>query len=203
MEEAGQSTIVVALDLQNDIVHPEGKVGRHGPARMAEERGLLAKARGVMDAARARGIGVVHVRVGYRADFSDALSVSPRVARLKEAGALVLGTWGTEFVDDAAPRGDELVFTKQSVDPFVSTNLANWLLRRGARELVIFGVATNLVVESTARHGDDLGFAVTVLEDCCASLNAELHAFSAERVLPMFGRVTSSDALLEEWGGQR
>jgi len=203
MSHAIHDTAVVALDLENDLVDPEGSIGRAGLAAMVAERNVLDNAARVMAAARARGIPVLHVRVAFRADYADALSVAPRVAALKKSGAVVAGTWGTEFAPAVAPRNDELVFTKQSVNPFVSTGIGNWLLRHGVRDLVLFGVATNLVVESTARHADDLGFAVTVLEDCSASPNPAWHDFAVREILPMFGRVTDSRALLEEWRAQR
>jgi len=192
-------TAVLALDLQNEIVHPEGKIGRGALAASVAERNLLARARRVMEAARRREKPVVHVRLGFRADHADALSVAPRVARLKEQGAAVLGTWGTDFPAEVAPRPDELVFTKQCVNPFLTTNLAVWLMRHGVQELVLFGVATNLVVESSARHADDQGFAVTVVEDCCASPNPEWHDFAVRNMLPLFGRVVSSEQLIAEW----
>jgi nicotinamidase-related amidase len=58
--------------------------------------------------------------------------------------------------------------------------------------VVLAGVATNLVVESTARAADDAGLAVTVLEDCCASPNPVWHQFSIDNMIPLFGEVSSS-----------
>ena len=46
---------------------------------------------------------------------------------------------------------------------------------RGIKQLLIGGIVTNLVVESTARAADDAGFAVTALEDLCAAPSAEWH----------------------------
>jgi biuret amidohydrolase len=88
------------------------------------------------------------------------------------------------------------VFTKQSVNPFLTTGLLNWLVRRRVEELVIFGVSTNQVVEATARHADDIGLSVVVLEDCCAAGDAQMHEFAATKTLPIFARVTSSEAFL-------
>jgi nicotinamidase-related amidase len=91
-----------------------------------------------------------------------------------------------------------VVFTKQCVNPFFNTGLMTWLLQRGVKELVLGGVVTNLVVEATARAADDAGFAVTVLEDCCAAPNAEWHNFSTKNILPLFGRVIASAEFLAE-----
>jgi nicotinamidase-related amidase len=89
-----------------------------------------------------------------------------------------------------------MIVTKQCVNPFFNTGLLSWLLKNGIKEIAIGGVATNLVVEATARYADDAGLAVTVLEDCCASPNPEWHRFSVEKMLPLFGRVISSSEFL-------
>ena len=183
---------LLLLDLQNEMVDPRGKIGSGGLAKIVEERGVLANAVRARDLARRNNLPVVFVRLGFRADHADVLSVAPRIARLKAHGAAVLGTWGTEFPTLLAPREEDLVVTKQCVNPFYGTSLLNWLLSRRITRVVIGGVATNLVVESTARAADDAGLAVTVLEDCCASPNPTWHAFSIENMIPLFGEVSSS-----------
>jgi biuret amidohydrolase len=188
-------TALLLLDLQNEMVDPKGKVGAGGLAKVVAERGVLANARHALDAARSAQMDVVHVRLGFRADYADALSVAPRIAKMKEHGAAVAGTWGTEFPELLAPRPNELVVTKQCVNPFFNTGLMNWLLHRRVEKLVFGGVATNLVVEMTARAADDAGFALTVLEDCCAAPNPAWHAFSVENILPMFATVSSTRAV--------
>jgi nicotinamidase-related amidase len=180
---------LLLLDLQNEMVDPAGKVGGGGLSGIVAERKVLQNAAAALAAARQRGLLVGHVRLGFRPDYADSLSVAPRITKLKAAGAAIVGTWGCEFPAQVAPLDSEPVFTKQCVNPFFNTSLLVWLLRRGVTGLVIGGVATNLVVEATARAADDAGFAVTVLEDCCASPNAAWHKFSIDSMLPMFGRV--------------
>ncbi len=193
-------TALLLLDLQNEMVDPKGKIGGGGLAKVVEERGVLAAAARALATARDRQTPVVFVRLGFRADYADALSVAPRVARLKANGAAVLGSWGTEFPEAIAPRADELIVTKQCVNPFNNTGLLNWLWSRGVKRIVIGGVVTNLVVESTARAADDSGLAITVLEDCCAAPNPDWHRFSVENILPMFGEVSSSEKFVAALG---
>jgi nicotinamidase-related amidase len=185
-------TALLLLDLQNEMVDPKGKVGGGGLAKIVEERRVLDNAAKTLETARAKGLKIAHIRLGFRPDYADALSVAPRIAKLKEHGAAVLGTWGTEFPDKVKPRDDEMIVTKQCVNPFFNTGLLSWLAKNGIKEIAIGGVATNLVVEATARYADDAGLAVTVLEDCCASPNPEWHRFAIEKMLPLFGRVISS-----------
>ena len=187
-----QKTALLLLDLQNEMVDAKGKVGGAGLAKVVAERGELNNARHALEAARSAKMDIVHVRLGFRPDYADALSVAPRVTKMKENGAAIAGTWGTEFPELLAPRADELVITKQCVNPFFNTGLMTWLLHRGVHKLVFGGVVTNLVVEMTARAADDAGFALTVLEDCCAAPNPAWHAFSVDNILPLFATVSSS-----------
>lgn len=186
------STALLLLDLQNEMVDPKGAVGRAGLAAQVVERKVLENAGVALDVARDAGVAVVHVRLGFRADYLDALSVAPRIGKLKEAGAAIVGSWGCEIHERVAPRDDELIVTKQCVNPFFNTNLLSWLHHRKICRLVFGGVATNLVVEATARFADDAGFEVVVLEDCCASPNPDWHKFSVECHLPLFGELTTS-----------
>jgi len=186
---------LLLLDLQNEMVDPKGKVGAGGLAKVVADRQVLPNARYALDKARATGMDVVHVRLGFRSDYADALSRAPRVAKMKEHGAVIAGTWATEFPELVAPLPSELVITKQCVNPFFNTGLMNWLHRRGIEHLIFGGVVTNLVVEMTARAADDAGFALTVLEDCCAAPNPAWHAFSVENILPMFATVSTTRAV--------
>jgi nicotinamidase-related amidase len=188
----GPDTALLLLDLQNEMVDPKGKIGGGGLAKVVQERGVIETASKVLNAARARALKIAYVRLGFRPDYADALSVAPRIAKLKESGAAILNTWGTEFPEKLAPRADEMIITKQCVNPFFNTGLLSWLQKNGITKVALGGVATNLVVESTARYADDAGLAVTVIEDCCASPNAEWHRFSIEKMLPLFGAVVSS-----------
>ena len=189
-------TALLILDIQNDLVHPEGVIGRTGFSTVVAQRRLLEKIAGVQNAMRQHGNPVVFVRVGFRADYQDVMSRAPRVAWLKEQKGVVLGTWATEFPPEIAPRPDEMIYNKLAVNPFLNTGLAVWLMRRGITTLALCGVHTHMVVDSTARNADDLGFIVKVLEDCCASPDMNIHRYEMEKILPLFGEVTSSAAFI-------
>lgn len=190
---AHQQTALLLLDLQNEMVDGAGKIGGGGLAKVVEERGVLTKAAKVLAAARSQAMPVVFVRLGFRADYADALSVAPRVQKLKGNNACVLGTFGTEFPDVIKPEAGELIITKQCVNPFHNTGLMNWLFANGIKKIIIGGVVTNLVVESTARAADDAGLAITVLEDLCAAPSPAWHQFAIENTLPLFAEITTSD----------
>lgn len=185
-------TALLVLDMQNELIDPKGKVGAEGFARVVQERKLVEKTREVLDAVRAKGLPVVFVRVGFRADYADAISQSARLARLKKMQAIVIGTWGLEFPEAIKPLDTEMIYTKRAVNPFFNTGLLTWLHHHGITTLALCGVYTHMVVDSTARYADDSGFVVKVLEDCCASPDPEVHRIECEKILPLFGTVLSS-----------
>ena len=55
-----------------------------------------------------------------------------------------------------------LVADNQKLSGLAGNNVVRWLLDRAISTVFITGVATNLTVEQTARHGTDLGFTVYV-----------------------------------------
>lgn len=188
---------LVLLDLQNEMVDPAGKVGAHGLASIVEERGMLVNARRCLDAARAAGMAVVHVRLGFRPDYADCLSVAARIAGLKANRAAILGEFGTEFHPAVAPLATELVITKQCVNPFFNTGLLTWLMHKGIRRLYLGGVATHLVVESAARFADDAGFEPVVIEDIYAAPKPILHDHFITHIAPAIGTVSNTQAFCE------
>jgi biuret amidohydrolase len=189
---------LLLLDLQNEMVDPAGKVGAHGLAKIVEERGVLTNAKRCLDAARAAGMPVVHVRLGFRPDYSDCLSVAARIGGLKNNRAAIVGEFGTEFHPTVAPLDGELIITKQCVNPFFNTGLMTWLMQHGIKRLYLGGVATHLVVESSARFADDAGFAPVVIEDICAAPNPALHDHFINMIAPAVGTVSNTEAFVAE-----
>ena len=188
-------TALLVCDVQNDLVDSKGKVGAGGLAKIVADRNVLSNLKGVIAKARGKGWPVVYVGLGYREDYQDVLSVAPRIAKARENKVAVRGHWGAEFHPDIAPQAGDVVFYKQCVNPFFGTSLLEWLRSKRVENLFIAGTATNFVVESAARYADDAGFAVSVIEDCCASPNPAWHEFAVTQILPVFGRVVASSGV--------
>jgi nicotinamidase-related amidase len=72
-------------------------------------------------------------------------------------------------IDELVPAAGEPVITKTSHNAFTTTNLQQVLTARGVRELTVCGLRTEQCVETTARVGSDLGYAVTFVTDATAT----------------------------------
>src|SRR5882757_2160631 len=112
MAESNAAALLV-LDVQNDLVHPDGKIGSQGLAKIVAERDVLANLRTLIAKVRRSGGTVVYMGLGYRDDYADVLSVAPRIAKARENKIATLGSWGAAFHDTVAPEAGDLVFHKQ------------------------------------------------------------------------------------------
>ncbi|GAA1816549.1 cysteine hydrolase [Actinomadura chokoriensis] len=164
-------------------------------AAQIAERGVLATAERVLGAARAAGTLVVHVRLAFDPSYRLRTNRLPRFDPYEEQRAMLADSPEAQIVKALAPVAGEPVIDKGCVDPFVGTALRDVLAAEGVTEVVLGGVATNLVVESAARHASDSGLQVTVVEDMCASFRPDFHAFSVANMLPLFGSVVGSAEL--------
>jgi nicotinamidase-related amidase len=171
-------SVVVALHLQNEVLHPDGKI-RFGFAEGAAGRaGVVKAARGVLDGARRHGVPGVSVRIAFRPDFKDVVANCEIFRRVAASGAMAEGSWGAEFFDGLGPRPDEFVVHHTRINGFHGSALEETLGRYRPRTLVLLGIATNYVVEHTARHACDMGYRVVVVRDACSAATAEAHEAS-------------------------
>lgn len=67
---------------------------------------------------------------------------------------------------------------------------------RDVTDLILTGVATNFVVEGTARQAADLGYRVLIARDCCASASVEHQNFTLDHILPFLATVTTSPEII-------
>ncbi len=171
---------VLALHYQNDVLHPDGRIrvglAADDPARAQ----VLGAAAALLEGARARGWPIIHVRVAYRPDYADLIQNAPILKAVATIGAVQDGSWGADFYEPLAPRPspDEFVLKHTRINAFYGTPLEILLRAVQANRLLIAGVATHSVVESTVRHAVDCGFEVTVAADACASANPAAHEAS-------------------------
>jgi nicotinamidase-related amidase len=176
---------VLCMDMQNFTVRnlPEDRKKR-----------LLGATRRVLDAARAGGVTVIYVTVGRRPDFSSPRNKFTSAARRNtvspEAEAERLA-----IVAEVAPVGDEPIVRKPRMNAFFGSELQTMLTARDIDTLMLTGVATNFVVESTARYAVDSDYRVILLEDCCAAAEEEAHTRAIASMTPLVHIATSEDFL--------
>jgi len=175
--DPGRSALLV-MHFQNYGVHPEGywasqSVSGWPPAAMSVAIENTARA---VAAARTKRLPVIYVGAAWRKGHPDMNMNIPAFASGPDRS--VEGTWGADFYDALKPAEGEIVIINRSVSALAGTELDRFLRVRDINTLLLAGVATNGVVEGTAREAVDLGYRAIVLEDCCASEGQEMHDFS-------------------------
>jgi nicotinamidase-related amidase len=187
---------LIALHYQNDICHPDGRVPFSLDRTSPEAAAFLAASVRALSAARGRGMTIVHVHIGFADDYSDL----PRHGRLfrkaAELGALKRGSWGAAPFEGFEPGPGEDVLWHSCNSAFRNTGLEALLRKHDADRLYVMGLATQFSVEHTIRDATDMGFAVTLLSDCCASGDMEAHRASL-RSMAMLAEIETSAALTQ------
>lgn len=185
--------MLLVMDMINDLVHPDGPNAKTYVAT-GRARGVYANTAAAIAKARAAGVPVGYVRVGFSSDYRECPPASPVFSRARELGLFKLGTWGTEVLPELAPQPQDFDIVKHRVSPFYGTRLEPILRAQGIGQLVLCGVSTNGVVSAGAREGHDRDHFCTILEDCCCGATEEEHNFAVAG-LRRFAEITQVGAL--------
>ena len=188
-----EHTALLVMDFENDIVHENGAFKDFGFAAMVQQNDVLAKTARLLDAARSGGVRVIYVSVKFRPGYPERPANGGLFGGLVQANALVEGTWGAQIHEAVTPRDEEPVVTKRAVSAFYGSDLAAMLATGAIDTLLLTGVATNFVVEGTAREATDRGFNVVVVGDCCASVSQEAHDAALNTALPFLSTISNLD----------
>ena len=179
---------VLPMDLQRGVVS----------VYVRDDR-FVERVADVLRRARQQRLPIIHVKVAFRPGvpeasprnlFLSAVRASPPHQQFfeGESGAIHPGL-GAENTD--------LTVTKARVSAFAGSDLDLLLRAQGVDTVVLFGIATSGVVLSTALQAADLDYRVVILKDCCADLDADVHACLIEKILPRQAAVLSSSEFLQ------
>ncbi|GAC34226.1 cysteine hydrolase family protein [Paraglaciecola polaris] len=191
------STALICIDFINDIVHPDGKVAKHGNADFIARNDTLSKVEQLQTWAKNKDYLVIHVKIGFSDNYNPHPTTSPLFGSAKKNNIFVSDTWGTEFIAQLANQGNDLLIEKRRVNAFYSTPLADILRSHNISQLILCGCATDLAVQSTARDAHDRDFIVTVVSDCCVAKNEDVHN-STLQLLTRIASVTSLETILKQ-----
>lgn len=189
-------TAILIMDCQNDIVHENGKMAAMSNGampRIIKERNVLGTIARLAAAGRRAGVPIIHVRHAYRPDYLDLPRNMPLLRGAQKAESLKDGTWGAEIHEAVAPQGNDVVIVKTRVSSFYASPLEALLSAQGITHLVLTGIATDGVVEGTARDGADRGYFIVIPEDTCATMSEEAHRVVLKGVLGFLSTVCKAD----------
>jgi nicotinamidase-related amidase len=192
------NAIYLVCDMINDLVHEDGPNGKKGYGPILARRKTIANTAEAIRKARAAGVKIGYVRVGFSPDYRECPPGSRIFQGAKKAGLFKLGEWGTEVHPALAPQPGDFDIVKHRVSPFFATSLEAILRSNGIGRLYVSGVSTSGAVLSAAKDGHDRDYDVYVLEDCSAALTDEQHQAVIEQMQRMTTILTSKDVTFAE-----
>jgi nicotinamidase-related amidase len=194
MELNKSTTAFLACHWENDIVGSDGAFAPYYRARL-EDHEVLPVAKRLLDGARRSGVRVVYTRVAFAEGHRDLVTNIPLLGIVAHQQCLREGTPGTEIIDELAPEADDWIVTNTKVSAFAASDLDQRLRDAGIDTVVLFGVATNLSVESTGRSAGDLGYRVVLVADACEAATDQAHVATLES-FALLGEVAAAEEVL-------
>ena len=192
---------LIIQDLQNDVIIEGGAFADSGSPEHAKEQNVVENVAALADTCRSKGIPVIHVWYIVE-EGAPGLKLNAGLFNgLKDANALVRGTWGAAPADGLEPKDGDLIVEKMRMSAWQGTRLENLLAGFGRDTIIVTGAWTNMSIEHTSRTGADKGYFMVVPEDGCSTMNADWHNASINYALQNVSTVTTCAAVTDALAG--
>jgi nicotinamidase-related amidase len=184
MEQNSKNSALLVMDVQVGIV-----------AMLPNGAALLDSVAKAITYARSNNIPVIYVVVGFRPGGPEISMNNKGFAASKERFSTVNMDEFMTVHPSVAPQAGELTVVKRRVSAFAGSDLEVVLRAFDIKHMVLTGIATSGVVLSTLREASDKDYKMTVISDCCADGDEEVHRVLTTKVFPRQADVVT----LEEW----
>ena len=199
-------TALLIIDMQRDFLEPGGFGAMLGND-VSLLRSAIAPCKAVLEAARKKGLFIVHTREGHSPDMSDCppakLARGKLATKIGDPGPmgriLIRGEAGHDIIPELYPIAGEPVIDKPGKGAFFATDLGLKLKNRGIRTIIVCGVTTEVCVNTTVREANDRGFECLVVSDATGSYFPEFQRVALEMIKAqggIFGWVAPSEAVV-------
>jgi len=186
MGQKTQNTALLVMDMQMGIL---------GSFPNAEA--LTGKVLQAIDFARSKHMPVIYVTVGFRQGTPEISLSNKSFGAGKERFANVNMEEFMRIAPELAPAEGEVTVVKRRISAFTGSDLEVVLRAKGIQHVILTGIATSGVVLSTIREAADKDYQITILADCCADADEEVHRVLTTKVFPRQADVLN----VAEWVG--
>ncbi|SEF42074.1 Nicotinamidase-related amidase [Caloramator fervidus] len=180
---------ILVIDMLNDFVGEKATLRCPGADLIVPNLQRLFKWVRERRASGKDDVQLVHIQEAHRKNDADF--------RVRPVHA-VKGTWGSDFIEELKPEGDEYIVQKRRHSGFAYTDLDLYLREENIDTVVLTGVWTNVCVRSTASDALHHAYKVIVLSDGTQSKTQEMHE-SGLRDLSLFAKIMTIDEYIEAW----
>jgi len=173
MEQNNNNTTLLVMDMQPVIV-----------GTFPNAINVVSKVGQAIAHARQNGLRVIYVTVGFRQGAPEVSTNNKGVAAAKQKfGSLKMDEFARVH-PDLAPQEGDITVLKRRLSAFSGSDLDMVLRAFGIQHLVLAGLSTGGVVLSTLREAVDKDYRLTVLADCCADADEEVHRVLTTKIFP-------------------
>ena len=156
---------LIIQDLQNDVIIEGGAFADSGAPAHATAQNVVGNVADLAAACRSAGVPVIHVWYIVEEGAAGLKQNAALFQGVKEANALVRGTWGAAPADGLEAQDGDHIVEKMRMNGFYETRLDILLRGLGVDTIIVSGAWTNMSIEHTSRHGADAGYEVVVPSD--------------------------------------
>lgn len=193
MTDAGTGDLrraLVLVDVNNAFFHERGQF------HYAAASDVLQGIRALLDAARAAGTLVVHVREAHHPGLDD-------FELTKLPAHCIAGEFDAEPYPGFEAADGEPEIGKRRYSAFFGTELDLLLREQGIREVIFAGVKTNVCMRASVQDAFAHGFRPVLVRGAVNSNRPNLHEAALEDVERYFGEVIDLDEGLARLSGRR
>jgi len=158
---------LLVIDMLGDFIYEDGAL----PVKGAAE--LIPRINQRIKEFRRRGEPVIFIADSHAPDDRE-FEIWPKHC--------IRGSEGAKVVEELDKREEDEVVEKTTYSAFYNTRLEDVLREKGAEELVLMGVLTDICVLHTAADAAMRGYRVRVLKGCTASSAKENHEWALKHM---------------------
>jgi nicotinamidase-related amidase len=177
-------TALLVMDVQGSIVENLNQ----------NKENYLKKIQKAVDFAHQNEILVIYIVVRFREGYPELNLDNRMFANIKERSKNISIDQENPLTSPVLKVTEkDLVITKKRVSAFAGNDLEMILKAKNIKKLTLCGIATSGVVLSTLRYAADQDYIITVISDCCADQDEEVHNVLINKVFPRQAEVVSLD----------
>jgi|BEDMetMinimDraft_2_1075160.scaffolds.fasta_scaffold02613_2 nicotinamidase-related amidase len=171
------NSVLVVWDVQETLVNS-----------IFNKEEFISKLKELIEAARKYSVPIVYTKITPYPD-----KFQPRYFRRSFNPG--------DIIKEVYPEEGDVVLNKNTPSIFVGTNFELMLRNVGITTIVFTGIATNIGVETSARHAQALGFLPVIAKEAVSSSDKEAHERSLANLSKLMP-VLSNKEIIERWSSE-
>lgn len=184
MDQKTDNSALLVMDMQAGIL-----------GRLSDASKILINVSAAIAHARVKKIHVIYIVVGFRQGAPEISMNNKGFAIAKESFGNMDMTHFMNVHEDLEPLKGDIIVVKRRVSAFAGSDLEVVLRSLNIQHIILTGIATSGVVLSTLREAADKDYKISVISNCCADGDEEVHKVLTEKVFPRQAEVLT----LDEW----